>query len=193
LKDTQFDAYRSYLDQLQRLGNDLNLSPRETEILKNIAADDRLRVLVMSPGGKGGARSIKLSNFEFNLGELAPVVSSILLALYGANDPQNPLLISGIILLAIGAVYKAASREISEQEATVFWGLISACSSGTRTKLKSVIKQTNTERAKAYLPALTKDQVLYSLDLLERMNTVAKVQSPKDIWEVSESYRLKKQ
>lgn len=184
------DDHRWITSHLVELSHQLGLE--EEQALRNALSNNHLRIVTLYSAGIGPAKSIKVENIEFDLGEFAQLAASILLAVYGLNSKPNPLFVSALFLVVLASIYKASTREISEQEASVFWGLVASSGVETTAHIDSIVEHTNAERARVNLPPLAQEQVLSSLGRLEQIETVSRVSDSSIYWKATEHYKVRK-
>ncbi|MBK8024767.1 MAG: hypothetical protein IPK19_25945 [Chloroflexi bacterium] len=136
--------------------------------------DVRTRGIALGEGGVGGAKSVKFRNMQLDLGDFAKISAGFITTGFDIIDKPHPLLIAAGVLLTVYALHDTMKIELSEQEASVFWGMIQATGTmkGAGLKLLTILETTNAERAKYHLDALTENQIQYSLDKLVRIHSV---------------------
>lgn len=149
------------------------------------------RQLILNPGGVDGGKSIKFSNMHIDFGEMCEIAAGAMLVGYEMIEKPNPLIIAAGILLTIRAITKAMTISISEQEASVFWGVINV-----RDKLTNVANQdeilekTNQERRIIGLKALSMKEGIYSLNKLKILKVIRMIDNKKKIWKLVESFKI---
>jgi hypothetical protein len=190
--------YQQVLTELAGLATQLNSDPhlghqlRKAAALHSHLAQTRL-IILQGVGQK--AQSFKWQNIEFDFGdatEMAETAAGILAAFSDIISPSsNHLLMAAGVLLVIRGLLKASTEEISEQDASVFWGLIQAQRHhpARHVNTAKILEHTNQERAKVHLPDLNEQQVRHALHNLETLSSVAQPNKAQDIWRVIEKYR----
>jgi len=135
-------------------------------------------------------QSTKLKNLNFNFTEMAQLASGTFMTAYGMIDKPHPLVIAGGILTMIVTFLKAMTISFSEQEASVFWGMIQ--SQGTDFVSEEVIlRETNNMRTEYGLPLLNETQLRRSLQKLTHMECVAcRKVGDKFKWRIIENYKI---
>jgi hypothetical protein len=151
-------------------------------------ADDTSRRIRVAQGGAGGATSFKLRNLVLNRAKLAEL--GVHSYLTGTHLP-HPILFGLGLLLLIRHACEAATVHLSEQDASVFWGLIKARGADESATGADIVEQTNRERAKVDRGPLTETDVRRSLDALCKIRSVAEVEGQPDHWRIRESYKIK--
>lgn len=140
------------------------------------------------------AKNIKWANLEFDFGEATTTAAGALAAISDIADPErNYWLMAAGVLVIIGSLLKTLTKEISAQDAAVFWGMVQAQVQLPSRKVDTakVVEYTNQERAKVYLEPLDELQVRHSLHNLVALGSVEKADGSHEIWRVVESYTSK--
>lgn len=138
------------------------------------------------------AKSIKIRNIDFDFGEFGTMATGLVMAANDVVGEANPIVaIAGVILIA-ATLYKASTKELDEQEATVLWGFVQTCNEKKQASQADILAQTNAERCKIGLEALNDKQIRYSLDKLADIHSVSRVDGKSYVWEVVERYQIKK-
>lgn len=133
------------------------------------------------------AKSVKLGNYNFNFGNGAEIAAGIFSLINTTFSENNYLLAAAGILLIAAGLSKALTVEISEQDASVFWGLIKAGETSKTAKVDLILKHTNQEREKVWLDSLSEKEAKNSLLKLSVIGCVQKVNKPKDGWQIIEN------
>src|SRR5690606_41300215 len=109
------------------------------------------------------------------------------------SPDSNHLLAAAGVLLIIRGLLKATTEEISEQDASVFWGVIQAQRHNVARRVTTarVLEHTNQERAKVQLPSLTEQQDRPALYNLVELGSVEQVDKEHEIWCIIEKYKSK--
>lgn len=194
------DIYQTMLTKLADIARQLNA---ETEIITKLEEAAAFRThsvqtrLIILHGIGQKAQSIKWQNFEFDFGdaiEMTETAAGILAAFSDIISPDsNHLLAAAGVLLIIRGLLKATTEEISEQDASVFWGVIQAQRHNVARRVNTarVLEHTNQERAKVHLPSLTEQQVRHALYNLVELGSVEQVDKEHEIWCIIEKYKSK--
>lgn len=149
------------------------------------------RSVTLHDGGLDGGKTIKIQNLEFDFEKMPQLASGMLLTIYGAFDKPHPLIIAAGILVTIASVVKAMTEELSEQETSVFWGMIEACGNNSATEAE-ILQATNNTRAQYGMLSLNEMQLLNSLRKLERLECIEQTQKESVThWRIIEKYKIK--
>jgi hypothetical protein len=192
--------YQQLLTGLADLAGQLNGDPAEIEQLREAAAlhghTAETRMIILKGVGQK-AKNIKWQNFEFDFGELsdkAGIAAGILTSLSNIINPEKGyLLMAAGALMIIGGVIKSVTKEISADDASVFWGVIQAQRHNVPHKVDTaqVVDYTNRERDKVHLAALTEQQVRHALHNLVQLGSVEQTAAEKgEVWRAIEQYRV---
>jgi hypothetical protein len=153
--------------------------------------DIKQRKITLAPGGMDGGKSMKFSNMHLDLGEMGEIAAGSMLAGYQMIDKPHPLIIAAGILLTIRALRKAMTVEISEQHASVFWGMTKIRRLDNTCLESEILQHTNSEREKYGLKSLTEQDLRYSLSKLEQLHSIESVQDEPKTWRITETYVIK--
>lgn len=162
-----------------------DISPEHLE-----AASISVRGIEIPPGGIGGAKSIKFKNLNLDLGEMSKIAAGAMLAGFSMIEKPHILVIIGGILLTICALTEAMSVEITEQEASVFWGFILTRDKNNVADEASLLTNTNIEREHCGLEPLTERQFRYSLVKLEQLKCIQSIEEQPEHWRIIENYKI---
>jgi hypothetical protein len=149
------------------------------------------RAITISTGGLEKIKSIKFRNLHLDFVEISMILSAALLAGHNAVKEASGFVVAAGVLLTIAMLGKAATVEISEQDASVFWGFIQARVMNNRASESAIIYLTNSERAKYKRSPLSVDDIQRSLINLQSMKCIARVKGHPDIWEIIEQFQIK--
>lgn len=148
--------------------------------------DTRVRHITIAEGGIDGGQSVKFRNMRLDLGDFTKIAAGFVTTGFDVIDKPHPLLIAAGVLLTAAALHDTMTIELSEQEASVFWGMIQA---GARDLTEAtILTTTNTEREKYGLDALNDAQVRHSLTKLEQIKSIQQVD---DHYRIIERYTIK--
>jgi hypothetical protein len=186
------NIYKSVLIRLAEILAFLGLREGIKEKIESIVYDNSTRTVLIKPGGIGETKSIKINNIEFDFGEIGKLAAGIVLAAQEAVEKQNPIILATSVIIIASSIYSASTKEISEQEATVFWGFIKAVDEDKQASLETIHKLTNLEREKLGLDELTKDEVKNSLLKLKNIKSVKTIDPKDSLWQITEKYDVKK-
>lgn len=156
-----------------------------------LSKPDPERRITIKPGGLKGGRSIKFSNVHLDLGEMSEMGAGALLLGYDAITKSHPLVIVAGVLLTIRALSKAMTVELSEQEASVFWGFVQSRDRENSASNRAIFEQTNVERRRYGLDALTEAQFKNAMIILEQLKCIEKVEGKPDSWRIIEQYKIR--
>ncbi|KAB2903605.1 MAG: hypothetical protein F9K27_12410 [Anaerolineae bacterium] len=143
-------------------------------------------------GGRGGAKSVKLRNFKYETATLLEIGGR---ALLGAGAfmaaPHIYILVGGALIMAM-PLSKSITRDINEQDASVFWGFIVACSHknpqiATKERVQEVIKE---QRRKFGLAELSENQIDASIRALKDLGAIAPIPGKADTWQIVERFSI---
>lgn len=139
----------------------------------------------MVEGGVGGAKSVKFRNMRLYLGDFAKIAAGFVTTGSDILDKPHPLLIAAGVLLTVCALHDVMKVEVSEQEASVFWGMTKVG------KLKmtedAILTATNIEREKYGLEPLKETQVRHSLAKLVQIKSI---EQTGDRYWIVEDYKI---
>ncbi|MBZ0284470.1 MAG: hypothetical protein K8L97_27265 [Anaerolineae bacterium] len=143
--------------------------------------DVRLKGITLRDGGIGGA-SVKFKKLQLDLGGGANLAAGFIATAVGIIAAPTvplalPLLVVAGVLSTIGSLHNATKLELSEQEASVFWGMICAIGEmkGAGLYEATIVAATNAEREKYGLEPLKDAQMRHSLTKLERIKCIEKL------------------
>ena len=152
--------------------------------------DEALKSITLKPGGVDGGQSVKFKNMKLDLKDFSVLAAGFITTGYKILDKPHPLLMAAGVLLTIAALHDSMKIELSEEEASVFWGFVVATSHKVDKEISEadILAATNAERDKYDLDALTDKQFLRALDKLERIHSIKKVGD--DVWRIEEQYNI---
>ncbi len=190
------DARRMVLLEIADLVKRMQHDTREVSELQRAASEPLIKTkyVKMSPGFKN-AKSVKIKNIDIVLdlysdyGQLAVLALGVVNVVEDIVAKDKEFVALAAILALIGLVYKEATVEIPEQDASVLWGLAEAGRAATEERIRLVTNQVRHER---HLEPLSADQIMNSLLNLRDIECVQKVGGTKDSWRAVESVVLKR-
>jgi hypothetical protein len=152
----------------------------------------RSRTITTGTGGKGGGKSVKFNNFSLNADGLLKFGAEFSMMGLDAVGSPSPIVMTASILLTLWTLRAEVTAKLTEQEASVFYGIAVACAhKSPRWATKARIHEmTNTERDKIGLDNLSEEQVQYSLARLLEMKSIARVEGRTDTYEMIENLRM---
>ena len=147
------------------------------------------RILFLKAVGEP-AKSVKLGNLEFDFGALSLAAAGILGAVATLTDPTTTgLALGAAVLLILHELYGTLEREVSADDASVYWGLVQAGGERKQAGLPAILAATNAARAAAYLEPLSELELRRALLALARLKSVEGVKGMVDVWRVIEVHR----
>lgn len=151
----------------------------------------RSRTVTMQRDFSDG-KSVKFSNFELDLTAFMKLSAEFAMIGQDAIDKPKPFVIAAGVLLVLWTLRGEMTEKLTQQEASVFWGMAVACShkSPRVTTKAAILEKTNAEREKVGLAPLTDDQLQYSLTRLLEMKSIARVEDKDDTYEMIENLRI---
>jgi hypothetical protein len=189
----RLDLHHNILADLVSIAEQLALDADSVNKLRLEAAkltESQVRLVIMKVGTEK-AKSIKLKNLEFDFGEMTEIAVGIITTSNQIFGETNYLLVAAGILLIARAIIKAMTVEISEQEASVFWGFVQACDENKEANLLNILEHTNEERKKVGLEPLTENQIRNALYKLSSIESVEAIDHKSDTWRIIEKYMEK--
>lgn len=146
------------------------------------------RILFLKEVGEP-AKSVKLSNLEFDFGALSLAAAGVLGAVATLTDPTTSgLALGAAVLLILHELYQTVEREVSADDASVYWGLVQAGGAARQADLAAILTATNKARDGARLEPLTQKEVYSALGSLERLRAIVLVDETSDVWRVIEDH-----
>lgn len=163
----------------------------EPETLPNQNEDVRNRGISLESGGTSGGKSLKFRNFTLDLADMMIIAGGFLFTGQDMIDKPKPFVLVAGVLLMVGTLLNAMTKEISQQEATVFWGFLVAASHKVDKQASTarILETTNSEREKRGLNPLTDTQFKYSMKILEQLSSIESVDD--STWRIIERFEIK--
>jgi hypothetical protein len=151
----------------------------------------RSRTVTMQRDFSDG-KSVKFSNFELDTGAFMKLSAEFAMIGQDAIDKPKPFVIAAGVLLVLWTLRGEMTEKLTQQEASVFWGVAVACShKSPRVATKTtILEKTNAERGKVGLAPLTDDQLQYSLTRLLEVKSIQRVPGQADTYEMIENLRI---
>ena len=171
-------------------GDNKIVEPSAVVILKSIVVDleeSEVRLIEIKEGGIEPGKSVKIRNFHLDLLSMTELIAGA-----GAIIPVADPVVAGV-LLTIGIltkVPKAITIQLSEQETSVFWGLVLARDADNAAEESLIAEYTNDERKKTGRLPFTNEGVRDALHRLENLKSVELVEGKQDIWRIVEKYEI---
>lgn len=157
-------------------------------VLKSVVVDAEesgVRLIKIKEGGIEPGTSVKIRNFHLDL-----VSMTELIATYLENDD---LVVAGVLLIisSLTKIPKAITIQLSEQETSVFWGLVLARDADNSAEENLIEEYTNNERDKHGRLPLTNEGVKDALHRLEKIKSVERLEGKQDTWRIVEKYEIR--
>ncbi len=141
------------------------------------------------------ARSIKLGNLSFDFGEMSELAAGVLMTgsdVIGDLGARDYVLVAAGVLLIARSLPKAMTVELSEREATVFYGFTQAAGADKTATEAAILERANAARQEIGLEPLDADDLRNALHKLGEIKSVQRVEGSPDRWQIVEQYRLKR-
>jgi len=161
--------------------------PTPQEIAKR--RELRNRGIKIPRSGVGGGKSIKFQNMHLDFGEMAEIAAGAMLAGFQVIEKPHPLMIAAGVLLTIKAVTKAMTVQLTEQEASLFWGFIQVRDEDNTASKDAIFEKTNSERKINEQKPLTKAELERSLRALSDLKSIEPIEDSR--WRLIESYSIR--
>lgn len=162
------------------------------DVDKDSIPDDEVttKSVTLKPGGVEGGKSVKFKNMNIDWGDFAKISAGFVTTGFDIIDKPHPLLIAAGALLTIAALHDVMTIDLSEQEASVFWGFIVAAGdkSDKQARGSDILTATNTEREKYGRDALNEKQLTQALTKLERIHSIKQIDDT--TWQIIERYSV---
>lgn len=135
-------------------------------------------------------RSIKLGNLvHADMGTMLEIVAGGVMTGADMAAQPHPIIVAAGLLIMIRSFTRALKVELSEREASVFWGLIQACDEGKVAAFDAIVERTNQVRAEAGLDPLSEGEIGLALRVLESIKSVQPAKGKKGAWRIRERWR----
>jgi hypothetical protein len=170
----------------------LNLDHVNRELQRTQGRSIEFRHIIGQPprlGRPPKVRSIKVSNLSRDVSTLLEHGGTSVLGVAGAT--VNPVLLVIAVLLAIKGLRKAASVELTEKEACVFWGVIQASKRGYVAESAAIIRHTNEEMERYQLAPLSEAQIHNSPSRLAELKVIASIPNEAGQWRIIEGFTIR--
>jgi hypothetical protein len=167
------------------------VEPSAAVILESIVVDldqeeSGVRLIKIKEGDTEPGKSVKIRNFHLDLLSMTELIATSIIT---AADP----VVAGVLLIigSLTKVPKAITIQLSEQETSVFWGLVLARDADNAAEESLIAEYTNVEREKTGRLPLTNEGVRDALHRLEKLKSVELVGGKQDTWRIVEKYEIK--
>jgi len=167
------------------------VEPSAAIVLKSIVVgleESRIRLIKIKEGGIEQGKSVKIRNFHLDLLSMTELIAGAS-SIITVADP----VVAGV-LLTIGILTKvprAITSQLSEQETSVFWGLVLARDADNAAEESLIAEYTNNERKKTGRLPFTNEGVRDALHRLEKLKSVELVEGKQDTWRIVEKYEIR--
>jgi len=158
------------------------------------AAPPEPRMRSISLKSPAQATSIKLGNFSFDFGEVSELAAGVIMTgsdVIGDLGVKHYVLVAAGVLLIARSLLKAMTVELSEREATVFYGLAQAAGPDKTATEAAILQRANAARKEVGLKPLDADDLRNALHRLAEIKSVGRVEGSPDRWQIVEQYHLK--
>ena len=157
-------------------------------VLKSIVIDQdesEVRLIKIKEGGIEPGKSVKIRNFHLDLLSITELIATSM-----ENDPDS--VIAGVLLIisSLTKIPKAITIQLSEQETSVFWGLVLARDADNSAEENLISEYTNNERKKNGRLPLTNEGLRDALRMLEKLKSIELVEGKQDTWRIVEKYKI---
>ncbi len=141
-------------------------------------------------GEIGKGQSIKFKNLDFDFTEISQLASGSLMTAFNMVSKPHPLVITAGILMIITSFVKAMTVSFSEQDSSVFWGMIQT-QNANYVPDEMILLATNNMRTEYGFPLLNETQLRKSLQKLTKMECISR-QKVGDVlkWRIIEKYKI---
>ena len=154
------------------------------------ADEESVRRITIKKEGIDGATSYKLSNLYLDRQRLLDALADTASGAVGVLTNPNPFGIIAGVLGVFRALYKAITVDISQQDASVFWGLIQGQADQAAISENSLLDITNDQRQKLGISQLSSDELRSSLSVLEKVKSIKKAPGKSGYFTIVESFRI---
>jgi hypothetical protein len=149
------------------------------------------RTIQLVPAGQGGATSVKLSNLKLSKKTLLAVAGAVGAAMQMATGPTLFAVMASVLSTAGALAGIDLEEHLSQNEASVFWGLIQARDLYNCATETALFEKTNAEREKYGLGPLTRDRFTAALKRLEALKCVELFRSIPRTWHMTETFEIR--
>ncbi len=197
------ELFAPYITARQRLNNAIVEQDIIAGVLQGMAKiaesigvfqNSSTRLITMQSPIK--VKSIKLGNFEFDFGDMSEICANVILT---GNQIEADFAVKKYVLVAAGVLLmarslsKAFTTELSEREATVFYGFTQVADKENCSILNDIREKANEVRAEINLELLDEAKVMQALHNLGKIKSVLLIDDKTSTWCIIEKYQLKSQ
>jgi len=171
------------------------VEPSAAIVLESMVVDPEeleVRLIKIKEGGIEGGKSIKIQNLHLDLRVMTELVaSSTITGTTVITQPDPHIVVAGVLLI-INSLTETVTIQLSEEETSVFWGLVLARDRDNSAEECLIAEYTNDERIKHGRQPLTNEGVRDALRRLEKLKSVEPVEGEQDtdIWRIVEKYEI---
>lgn len=171
------------------------VEPSAAIVLKSMVVDpeeSEVRLIKIKEGGIEGGKSIKIHNLHLNLRVMTELIASTTITGTTVITQPDPHIVVAGVLLIINSLTETVTIPLSEEETSVFWGLVLARDSDNSAEECLIVEYTNDERIKHGRQPLTNEGVRGALRRLEKLKSVEPLEGEQDtdIWRIVEKYEI---
>jgi len=157
-------------------------------VLKSIVIDQDesgVRLITIKEGGILG-KSVKIRNFHLDLPSITELIATSI-------DIDPDFVVAGVLFIinSLTKIPKAITIQLSEQETSVFWGLVLARDADNSAEENLIAEYTNNERNKNGRLPLTNEGLRDALRMLEKLKSIELVEGKQDTWRIVEKYEIR--
>lgn len=178
------------------------VEPSAAVILESIVVDlDReesgVRLIKIKEGGIEPGKSIKIRNFHLDLLSMTELIASSTITVTTVITQPDPHIVVAGVLLIINSLTETVTIPLSEEDTTVFWGLVLARDRDSSAEESLIAECTNDERVKHGRLPLTNEGVRDALHRLEKLKSVELVEGKEgteekeNTWRIVEKYEIR--
>jgi hypothetical protein len=107
------------------------------------AEEVHTKSITVKEGGLDGAKSVKFRNLDLDFEAASEIAAGAFLQGFAILDKPHPFVIAAGMLLLIRALRKTMTVQISERDASVFWGFIQARNQDNIAPESAIFDRTN--------------------------------------------------
>ena len=149
--------------------------------------DISMRMIVISPGGRGGGSSTKPGNLTLSYRKLIAAVGAGGLTIAGVLGPWTGILAA---LVLWDLLYSGLKIDLSEREAAVLWAMWKNCDLNNEIDQPLVLSTVNQSLKQNGRAVLSEEELTDSLQLLEKLSCIERITSIKNRWWLREWVRV---
>ncbi|MGW6504154.1 hypothetical protein [Nonomuraea angiospora] len=148
------------------------------------------RGITLRPGGVGGGKSFKLTNFRLDFLELVKLGSSSAVSLEAVLGNPSPVMIAASVLTVVQSLVASTTTPVGEEEASLFWAFVQVAGErDDRTASEDELREASGKQRREFgLEPFTPAGFVKALRSLEALRSVAPAGEGR--WKLIESYRV---